>query len=287
MKEQRNIGEVKEIRLSKLVPFRDHPFKVKNDEEMTQLMHSISETGVLVPALARPKEDGYELIAGHRRLAACKALGIETMPVIIRDLSDEEAVITMVDSNLQREHILPSEKAFAYKMKMEALKHQGKRTDLTSRQIVGKLESADSVSADESGRTVQRYIRLTYLIPELLQMVDEGKIAVSVGVQLSWLDETQQRAVLNTSQVEDCTPSYSQAVRMKNRNAVEGLSVPEIAGIMREEKANQKDRISFTVEDIRKYFPASYSQQDIRNAILQLMEQAQRQRERRSRDDAR
>lgn len=281
--------KVEEVELSKLVPFRNHPFKVKNDEEMTQLMHSISETGVLVPALARPKEDGYELISGHRRLAACKALGIETMPVIIRDLTDEEAVITMVDSNLQREHILPSEKAFAYKMKMDALSHQGKRSDLTSTQVVSKLRTGDIVgeASNESRETVRRYIRLTYLIPELLQMVDEGKIAVSVGVQLSWLDETQQRAVLNTSQVEDCTPSYSQAVRMKNRNAVEELSVPEIAGIMREEKANQKDRISFTVEDIRKYFPASYSQQDIRNAILQLMEQAQRQRERRSRDDAR
>lgn len=281
--------KVEEVELSKLVPFHNHPFKVKNDEEMTQLMHSISETGVLVPALARPKEDGYELISGHRRLAACKALGMETMPVIIRDLSDEEAVITMVDSNLQREHILPSEKAFAYKMKMEAMKHRAGRPVKNSSQVATNYDTAAEIGADagESRDQVYRYIRLTYLIPELLQMVDEGKIAVSVGVQLSWLDETQQRAVLNTSQVEDCTPSYSQAVRMKNRNAVEGLSVPEIAGIMHEEKANQKDRISFTVEDIRKYFPASYSQQDIRNAILQLMEQAQRQRERRSRDDAR
>ena len=210
--------KVEAIPLSDLTPFRNHPFKVKEDEEMAQLMRSIADAGVLSPALARPLPDGgYELISGHRRLAACKALGIDTMPVIIRDLTDEEAVITMVDSNLQREHILPSEKAFAYKMKMEALKNQGKRTDLTLSQVATKLDAAAEIgkSADESRDQVFRYIRLTNLIPDILKLVDEGKIALTPAVELSYLQPSEQEMLFSVMDSDEVTPSLSQARRLR------------------------------------------------------------------------
>lgn len=204
--------KVEAIPLADLMPFRNHPFKVKEDEEMAQLMRSIADAGVLSPALARPLPDGgYELISGHRRLAACKALGMGTMPVIIRDLTDEEAVITMVDSNLQREHILPSEKAFAYKMKMEALKNQGKRTDLTLSQVATKLDATAEIgkSADESRDQVFRYIRLTHLIPDILKLVDEGKIALTPAVELSYLQPSEQEMLFSVMDSDEVTPSLS------------------------------------------------------------------------------
>ena len=209
---------VEAILLAALTLFRNHPFKVKEDEEMTQLMRSIADAGVLSPALARPLlGGGYELISGHRRLAACKALGMGTMPVIIRDLADEEAVITMVDSNLQREHILPSEKAFAYKMKMEALKNQGKRTDLTLSQVATKLDAAAEIgkSADESRDQVFRYIRLTHLIPDILKLVDEGKIALTPAVELSYLQPSEQEMLFSVMDSDEVTPSLSQTRRLR------------------------------------------------------------------------
>lgn len=266
--------KVEEVELSKLVPFRNHPFKVKNDEEMTQLMHSISETGVLVPALARPKEGGYELIAGHRRLAACKALGMETMPVIIRDLTDEEAVITMVDSNLQREHILPSEKAFAYKMKMEAVKRQGKRTDLTSSQLATKLDSAAEVGANagESRDQVFRYIRLTNLIPAILQMVDDGKIALTPAVELSYLLPSEQESLLSLMESDEVTPSLSQAQRLR-RMSEEGMMTEEgMLHLMSEVKGNQVEYVKVPMESLRSYFRPETSMKQMTETIVKAME---------------
>lgn len=261
--------KVEEVELSKLVPFHNHPFKVKNDEEMTQLMHSISETGVLVPALARPAEDGYELIAGHRRLAACKALGMETMPVIIRDLSDEEAVITMVDSNLQREHILPSEKAFAYKMKMEAIKHQGR----TSAQLAQKL-SAEIVgeASGESKDQVRRYIRLTNLIPAILQMVDDGKIALTPAVELSYLLPSEQESLLSLMESDEVTPSLSQAQRLR-RMSEEGMMTEEgMLHLMSEVKGNQVEYVKVPMESLRSYFRPETSMKQMTETIVKAME---------------
>ena len=242
----------------------------------------IERVGTISPALARPLDNGkYELISGHRRMAACKAVGLETMPVIVRDMSDDEAVITMADANLQRETILPSEKAFAYKMKLEALKHQGR----TSRQVVGKSESADMVSNTESGRQVQRFIRLTELIPQLLEMVDEKKIAFNIGVELSYLQKDEQKNLLDTIESEDCTPSLSQAQRMKKLSQSRELNMDVIFGIMTEEKANQKEQVRFMEEDIRKYFPRSYTKADMQKTIISLLEKWQKQRERNRRDE--
>ena len=215
-------------------------------------------------------------------MAACKALGLETMPVIVRDMTDDEAVITMADANLQRETILPSEKAFAYKMKLEALKHQGRTT---SRQVVGKSESADMVSDTESGRQVQRFIRLTELIPQLLEMVDEKKIAFNIGVELSYLEKNEQKDLLDTIESEDCTPSLSQAQRMKKLSQSGELNMDVIFAIMTEEKANQKEQLRFMEEDIRKYFPRNYTKADMQKTIISLLEKWQRQRERNRRDE--
>ena len=213
MRDENKLEKIQNLPLEVIQPFENHPFKVSNDEEMKQMIESISKMGAITPAIARPLYNGkYELISGHRRLAACKAVGLETMPVIVRDMSDDEAVITMADANLQRETILPSEKAFAYKMKLEAMKHQGKTT---SRQVVGKHESADEVSENESGRQVQIYIRLTELIPQLLEMVDNKRIAFNIGVELSYLQKDEQQDLLETIESEDCTPSLSQVQRMK------------------------------------------------------------------------
>ena len=283
MRDDAKLEKVQNISLEDLQPFENHPYKVADDEEMKHMIESIERVGTISPALARPLDNGkYELISGHRRMAACKALGLETMPVIVRDMTDDEAVITMADANLQRETILPSEKAFAYKMKLEALKHQGRTT---SRQVVGKSESADMVSDTESGRQVQRFIRLTELIPQLLEMVDEKKIAFNIGVELSYLQKDEQKYLLDTIESEDCTPSLSQAQRMKKLSQSGELSMDVIFGIMTEEKANQKEQVRFMEEDIRKYFPRSYTKADMQKTIISLLEKWQRQRERNRRDE--
>lgn len=273
------LERVKEIPLNKLHPFRDHPFKIQNDEEMKRLIESIQKFGTLTPALARPlPEGGYELISGHRRLAACQVLGIETMPVIVRDMSDDEAVIAMVDANLQREHILPSEKAFAYKMKLEAIKHQG----ITSRQVGEKLLSVTQVSkeSDDSERQVQRYIRLTYLIPELLEMVDENKIAFNPAVEISYLDKAEQQVLLDAMELNDCTPSHAQAIRLKKLSQEGVLQDRTIYDILAEQKPNQQEQYKFKREDIRKYFPKSYTDKQVCDTVIKLLEQWQRRRER-------
>ena len=281
MRDDAKLEKVQNIPLEDLQPFENHPYKVADDEEMKQMIESIERVGTISPALARPLDNGkYELISGHRRMAACKAAGLETMPVIVRDMSDDEAVITMADANLQRETILPSEKAFAYKMKMEALKHQGR----TSGQLVQKW-SRENISDTESGRQVQRFIRLTELIPQLLEMVDEKKIAFNIGVELSYLHKDEQKDLLDTIESEDCTPSLSQAQRMKKLSQSGELSMDVIFAIMTEEKANQKEQVRFMEEDIRKYFPRNYTKADMQKTIISLLEKWQRQRERNRRDE--
>ena len=273
------LERVKEIPLNELHPFRDHPFKIQNDDEMKRLMESIQKFGTLTPALARPlPEGGYELISGHRRLAACQVLGIETMPVIVREMSDDEAVIAMVDANLQREHILPSEKAFAYKMKLDAIKHQGK----ASVQVAEKLLSVEKVADDagESKDQVRRYIRLTYLIPELLEMVDENKIAFNPAVEISYLGQSEQRVLLNAMELNDCTPSHAQAIRLKKLSQEGVLQDQTIYDILAEQKPNQQEQYKFKREDIRKYFPKSYTDKQVCDTVIKLLEQWQRRRER-------
>ena len=273
------LERVKDIPLTELHPFKDHPFKIQNDDEMKRLIESIQKFGTLTPALARPlPEGGYELISGHRRLAACQVLGIETMPVIIREMSDDEAVIAMVDANLQRETILPSEKAFAYKMKLEAIKHQG----ITSRQVGEKLLSVTQVSkeSDDSERQVQRYIRLTYLISELLEMVDENKIAFNPAVEISYLDQSEQRVLLNAMELNDCTPSHAQAIRLKKLSQDGVLNEQTIYDILAEQKPNQQEQYKFKREDIRKHFPKSYTDKQVCDTVIKLLEQWQRRRER-------
>lgn len=273
------LERVKEIQLNELHPFKEHPFKIQNDDEMKRLMESIQKFGTLTPALARPlPEGGYELISGHRRLAACQVLGIETMPVIIREMSDDEAVIAMVDANLQREHILPSEKAFAYKMKLEAIKHQG----ITSRQVGEKLLSVTQVSkeSDDSERQVQRYIRLTYLIPELLEMVDDGKIAFNPAVEISYLEQSEQRVLLNAMELNDCTPAHAQSIRLKKLSQEGVLQDQTIYDILAEQKPNQQEQYRFKREDIRKYFPKNYTDKQVCDTVIKLLEQWQRRRER-------
>lgn len=273
------LERVRDIPLNELHPFKDHPFKIQNDDEMKRLMESIQKFGTLTPALARPlPEGGYELISGHRRLAACQVLGVETMPVIVREMTDDEAVIAMVDANLQREHILPSEKAFAYKMKLEAIKHQG----ITSRQVGEKLLSVTQVSkeSDDSERQIQRYIRLTYLIPELLSMVDENKIAFNPAVEISYLEQSEQRVLLNAMELNDCTPSHAQSIRLKKLSQEGVLQDQTIYDILAEQKPNQQEQYKFKREDIRKYFPQSYTDKQVCDTVIKLLEQWQRRRER-------
>ena len=273
------LERVKDIPLTELHPFKDHPFKIQNDDEMKRLIESIQKFGTLTPALARPlPEGGYELISGHRRLAACQVLGVETMPVIVREMTDDEAVIAMVDANLQREHILPSEKAFAYKMKLDAIKHQG----ITSRQVGEKLLSVTQVSkeSDDSERQVQRYIRLTYLIPELLEMVDENKIAFNPAVEISYLEQSEQRVLLNAMELNDCTPSHAQAIRLKKLSQEGVLQDQTIYNILAEQKPNQQEQYKFKREEIRKYFPKSYTDKQVCDTVIKLLEQWQRRRER-------
>jgi len=273
------LERVKEIPLTELHPFKDHPFKIQNDDEMKRLMESIQKFGTLTPALARPlPEGGYELISGHRRLAACQVLGIETMPVIIREMSDDEAVIAMVDANLQREHILPSEKAFAYKMKLDAIKHQG----IASSQVGKKLLSIEKVGEDsgDSRNQVHRYIRLTHLIPELLSMVDDEKIAFNPAVEISYLEQSEQRVLLNAMEFNDCTPSHAQAIRLKKFSQEGVLQDQTIYDILAEQKPNQQEQYKFKREVIRKYFPKSYTDKQVCDTVIKLLEQWQRRRER-------
>ncbi len=262
------------IPIAKLHPFEGHPYKVLDNEEMETLTESVQNEGVLSPLIVRPLEgtDGYEVISGHRRLHAAQRAGLSEVPALVYEISREEAAIMLVDSNLHREHILPSEKAFAYKLKMEALKHRG----ITCGQVGHK--SRDSLTDDDSGRQVQRYIRLTYLIPELLQLIDDGKIALTPAVELSYLPEKAQAYLLEEMRRNDCTPSLSQAIRLKKEYQAKALTVPKLRSIMGEEKANQKDRLKIPMERIRKFFPNSYTPIQIEEAVIKLCEKDYRRR---------
>ena len=282
--------KVDELPLDELKPFKEHPFKVMEDEEMERLKESIRESGVLIPALARPAENGYELISGHRRLAACRALGLSAMPVIVRNLTDEEAVITMVDSNLQREHILPSEKAFAYKMKMEALKSQGKRTDLTSYQVGTKFDTASEIgkSGNDSRIQVFRYIRLTNLIPDILKLVDEGRIALTPAVELSYLNNHEQEVLNEIMSCDELTPSLSQAQRLRKLSEDYTLTDTGISQIMSEIKGNQKEYVRVPTDSIRKYFNRDTTVKQMEQTIVKAMEFYNKYLERQHKDrDAR
>ena len=276
--------QVQQIPIDNLHPFTNHPFKVLDDEAMTRTVESIAQYGVLAPLIARPRPDGdgYEIISGHRRQYAAKLAGLDTLPVIVRQMSDDAAVILMVDSNLQREHILPSERALAYKMKLEAIKNQGARSDLTSPQVAAKFRSDDAVAKDQgiSGDTVRRYIRLTNLIPELLDMVDEKKISFNPAVELSYLDESQQRDFLEAMNDTQNAPSLSQAQRLK-KLAQEGHFSYDVAfAVMGEEKKDELDKVVIKNDTLRKYFPRSYTPKQMEDTIIKLLEQWQRKQQR-------
>ena len=270
------------IAVSKLRSFENNPYQGRDDAEMNTLIESIQMQGVLSPLIVRPIEntDEYEVVSGHRRLHAARKAGITEVPALIYALDRDTAAIAVVDSNLHREHILPSEKAFAYRMKLEAMSRQGHRSDLTSDQLGRKLETAEIIAqqSDDSKSQVRRYIRLTYLIPELLEKMDQGEIALSVGVELSFLDEQNQRAVLEQCAINDCTPSYSQAWRMHKADREGTLTTAVIQTIMSEEKANQKTRLKIPMERIRKYFPQSYTAAQIEDAVVKLCERDYRRR---------
>ena len=271
---------IKNIEISSLVPFENHPFKERSGLEQEELLESIKETEFLEPITVRFLSEGkYEIISGHRRVEACKKLGISKIPATIKELSKDEAIVAMVDFNIHREHLLYSEKAFAYKMKLEALKHQGK----TYGQVVHK--SRDNISDTESGRQVQRYIRLTHLIPELLKMVDAERIAFTPAVELSYLPENEQKKLVAEIEYADATPSLSQAQRLRKFSEQGRLSVDTIFAVLSEEKPNQKEQVRFLTEDIRKYFPQNYSNKDMQNTIIRLLEKWQRQRERNAREE--
>ena len=278
------LEKIQEIPLTELHPFKNHPFKVKDDEAMMETADSIKQYGVLVQAIARPDpEGGYELVAGHRRHRASELAEKETMPVIVRDLDDDAATIIMVDSNLQRESLLPSERAFAYKMKLEAVKHQGARTDLTSRQLGEKSQTSIQKVADQAGesqRQVQRYIRLTELIPELMDMVDEKKIALNPAYELSFLKKEEQVDLLDAMDSEQATPSLSQAQRLKKYSQEGHLTLDMMRVIMGEEKKSDLDRVTFTSDTLRKYFPKSYTPQRMQETIIKLLEAWQKKRQR-------
>ena len=274
--------------IQKLRPFEGHPFKVVDDEEMDQLTWSILTQGLLTPLVVRPLDNGeYEVISGHRRLHACKKAGIETVPALITDMNRDAATIALVDSNLHREKILPSEKAFAYKMKLEAMNRQGQRTDLTSAQVGRKLETAEIIGeqSGESRNQVRRYIRLTNLIPSILQMVDEGKIALTPAVELSYLTETEQADLLETMESEDCTPSLSQAQQLKALSQRGELTMDDIFNLLCQPKANQKEKVSFFRDDIRSFFPPHYSTARMQSTIVELLKGYQRSWQRRDRDE--
>ena len=266
---------IMDVPLSELYPFRDHPFKVKDDDKMQETAESIREYGVLVPALARPRAGGgYELISGHRRKRGCELAGLTTMPVIVRDLDDDAAVIVMVDSNIQRESLLPSERAFAYKMKLEAIKHQGARSDLTSSQVGMKLQAMDIVGqqAGESRNQVHRYIRLTRLIPEILDMVDNKRIALNPAVELSYLTPAEQELLVVTMDSEQATPSLSQAQRLKRFSQSGKLTEESMLAIMSEEKKQDVDRVTFTRDTLKKFFPRDYTPRQMEETILKLLQ---------------
>lgn len=273
---------VQEIPLDQLKPFRNHPFKVRDDQRMLDTVDSIREYGVLVPAIARPDpEGGYELISGHRRKRGCEMAGLQTMPVIIRDLDDDAAVLVMVDSNIQREELLPSERAFAYKMKLEALKHQGARSDLTSSQLGTKLR-ADELLAQQAGESrnqVQRFIRLTELISELLDMVDERKLAFNPAVEVSYLKRDEQRMLLEAMDAEQTTPSLSQAQRLKKFSQEGRLTEEAMSAIMSEEKKSDMDKVTLRSDTLRRYFPKSYTPKQMERTIIKLLDVWQKQRQ--------
>ena len=283
-RQEAKLEKIRDIPLSELHPFKNHPFHVRDDEAMMETADSVRQYGVLVPAIARPDANGgYELVSGHRRHRASELAGMETMPVIVRELDDDAAVLVMVDSNLQRENILPSERAFAYKMKLEAMKHQGARTDLTSVQVEQKLSARDRVAkeaGERSGIQVMRYIRLTNLVPDLLNMVDERKIALNPAYELSFLKKEEQEQLLDAMDSEQATPSLSQAQRLK-KFSQEGHLTPDVmSAIMSEEKKSEWDRVTLTSETLRKYFPKSYTPKKMQETIVKLLEAWQRQRQR-------
>ena len=273
------MNEIKQIAIKDLIAAPDNPFKVQMDAEMEQLIESIAENGVITPIIARETENGkYEIISGHRRKFACEYLGLNTVPVLLRELNRNEAAITLVDSNLQREHLLPSEKAFAYKLKMDALSAQGKRTDLTCGQVGHK--SRDMLSETESGRQIQRYIRLTYLIPELLQKVDEGRIALTPAVELSYLTEREQQTLLSEMEYADATPSLSQAIRLHRFSQEGRLNRDVIYAVMSEVKANQKEKLKIPAERVRKFFPKEYTPAQMEEEIIKMCESRYRKHQR-------
>ena len=278
--------QVQQIPIDALHPFTNHPFKVLDDEAMTRTVESIAQYGVLAPLIARPRPDGdgYEIISGHRRQYAAKLAGLDTLPVIVRQMSDDAAVILMVDSNLQREHILPSERALAYKMKLEAIKNQGARSDLTSPQVAAKFRSDDAVAKDQgiSGDTVRRYIRLTNLIPELLDMVDEKKISFNPAVELSYLDESQQRDFLEAMEDTQNAPSLSQAQQLKKMAQQGEFSYEKAFDVMGQEKKSEKDTVTIKNETLRKYFPRSYTPKQMEEKIIQLLDAWQKKQQRRN-----
>jgi len=271
-----NREKIIEIPLTELHPFKDHPFKVIDNEAMFDTAESVKQYGVLVPAIARPRDEGgYELVAGHRRKRACELAELETMPVIVRNLDDDAAIIIMVDSNLQRENILPSERAFAFKLKLEAIKRQGERADLTSSQLGTKLPRADEIIAEQAGSSrnqVQRFIRLTHLIPELLSMVDEKKIAFNPAVELSFIKDNEQADLLEAMDMEQATPSLSQAQRLKKFSNEGKLSLEVMSAIMSEEKKGDLDKVTLTGDKLKRYFPKSYTPKQMEETIIKLLE---------------
>ena len=278
--------EIRSIPLAQLHPFKDHPFKVPDDDAMSETVESVKQIGVVVPLIARPTEDGYEIVSGHRRHHAAELAGVDTVPVIVREMDDDSAVIFMVDSNLQRENILPSEKALAYKMKMEAMKRHGERKDLqvegTSRQVVGKLEAADVIGQEsgESGRQVQRYIRLTNLIPEVLDMVDQKQIAFNPAVELSYLKLEEQQDFLEAIDATQTAPSLSQAQRIKKLSQEGSCTQDAIVDVMSEAKRPEVGRLTFSTDSLRKYFPKSYTAKQMEETIIRLLEQYMKKRQR-------
>lgn len=280
--------QIEKIKINTLVPFADHPFKTRTGEEQTELLESIRANGTLVPIIVRSSSAGkYEIISGHRRVEACKELGIDTIPAIVKALTNEEAIITMVDANLQRENLLPSEKAFAYKMKVEAMKRKAGRPQKNSSQVATNIDTAAEIGQQlgESRDQVYRYIRLTNLIPELLNLVDERRIAFTPAVELSYLPEYEQRVLYEEIQYADATPSLSQAQRLRKISEQGRLSVDSVFAVLSEEKPNQKEQVRFMTEDIRKYFPKNYSNKDMQQTIIKLLENWQRKRERNAREE--
>ena len=287
MDEEKQMDQVRKIALTELVPFKDHPFKVVEDESMLRTTESISMFGVLTPLIARPTEDGkFEIISGHRRAHAAEAVGLSEVPVIVRPMDDDVAKILVVDSNLQRENLLPSERAFAYKMKAEAMKHQGSRSDLwtdgTSRQVGTKLRTDEQIAATvgDSARNIQRFIRLTNLIPEILEMVDQKRIAFNPAVELSYLKPEEQKNLLEAIDFTQATPSVSQAMRLKKLSQEGGCKLEDMCEILAEVKKGDLERVAFKSEQLRKYFPKSYTPRQMSDVILKLLDQWQKKRQR-------